>query len=92
MKSNTRKRLITLISISFIIYFILIIFSQQPRIDSLMVEKQKIQEKIREEQVLHEQLQYYLSIIGTDEYVEMMARQRLGYVKPNDIVFIDTID
>ncbi len=55
----------------------------------LIVEKQRVQEKIREQDAKHEQLLYYQSIAGTDEYFEMMARIRLGYVKPNDLVFID---
>ncbi|MBP7344220.1 MAG: hypothetical protein KA982_05800 [Clostridia bacterium] len=89
MKSKTRKRLFTLISFAFIAYFIYIIFSQQPRIDMLMVEKQRVEEKIREQDVKYQQLLYYQSIAGTDEYFEMMARIKLGYVKPNDLVFID---
>jgi len=89
MKSNIRKRLITLISIAFIIYFIYVIFSQQPRIDMLMAEKQEVQEKIEEQDLIYNQLQYYFEIAGTDEYIELIARSRLGYVKPNDIVFID---
>jgi hypothetical protein len=47
MKSKTKKRLFTLISFVFIAYFIYIIFSQQPRIDMLIVEKQRVQEKYR---------------------------------------------
>ena len=55
----------------------------------LMVEKQRVEEKIREQDVKYQQLLYYQSIAGTDEYFEMMARIKLGYVKPNDLVFID---
>ncbi len=89
MKSRFSKRLFTLISLAFIVYFIYIIFSQQPRIDMLILEKQRVEEKIREQDAIHEQLLYYQSIAGTDEYIEMMARLRLGYVKPNDLVFIN---
>jgi len=39
MKSRTKRRLFTLISFAFIVYFIYIIFSQQPRIDMLMTKK-----------------------------------------------------
>ena len=92
MKSKTKKRLFTLISIAFIAYFIYIIFSQQPRIDMLIVEKQRVQEKIKEQDAIYEQLLYYQSIAGTDEYIEIMAKLRLGYVKPNDLIFISTGD
>ena len=51
------------------------------------MEKQRVGKN--KEQDVNKQLLYYQSIAGTDEYFEMMARIRLGYVKPNDLVFID---
>ena len=89
MKSRTKRRLFTLISFAFIVCFIYIIFSQQPRIDMLMTKKLRVEEKIKEQDAIHEQLIYYQSIAGTDRYIEMMARIRLGYVKADDLIFID---
>jgi len=54
-----------------------------------MTKKQKVEEKIKEQDAIHEQLIYYQSIAGTDRYIEMMARIRLGYVKADDLIFID---
>ena len=44
---------------------------------------------IEEENLKHEQLTETRNRISTDEYIEEVARDRLGLVKPNEIVFID---
>lgn len=44
---------------------------------------------ISEEEIKHEQLISAKNRITTKEYIEEVAREKLGLVMPNEIVFID---
>ncbi|MFA7673344.1 MAG: septum formation initiator family protein [Clostridia bacterium] len=92
MKQKFRKYLLRVISMTFIVYVIYILLVQQPRIDNLLKEKAVAEKAVAEQEQLTEELNHLISIADTDEYIEKMARERLGYVKPNDLVFIDTKD
>ena len=45
--------------------------------------------KIAEAQTENQKLEYELKQAGTDEYLERVAREKLGLVKANERVFID---
>lgn len=90
MKEKTKSRLKTFIAIAFIVYFLYAIISQQPRLDDLSAQLNKLQKEMEEEEIIKKELEYHLSIIDTDEYIEYVARERLGYVKANDLVFISS--
>lgn len=92
MKQKFRKHLLRVISMTFIAYVIYILLVQQPLIDNLLLEKAVAEQAVAEQELLTEELNHLISIADTDEYIEKMARERLGYVKPNDLVFIDTKD
>jgi len=92
MKQKFRKHLLRVISMTFIAYVVYILLIQQPLIDNLLLEKAAAEHAVAEQEQLTEELNYLISIADTDEYIEKIARERLGYVKPNDLVFIDTKD
>lgn len=59
---------------------------EMKRLDEERVEIQVLIEEEEEKQrTLSNQQHYYES----DAYIEKLAREKLGYVKPNDVVFID---
>jgi len=49
----------------------------------------RIQEDIDKENRHIEELNLALENAGTDEYIEKIAREKLGMIKANEIVFID---
>lgn len=49
----------------------------------------RIQEDIDKENRHIEELDAALESAGTDEYIEKIAREKLGMIKANEIVFID---
>lgn len=49
----------------------------------------KIQEDIDKENRRIEEIDLALKNAGTDEYIEKIAREKLGMIKANEIVFID---
>ena len=79
------------------IYILLIIFlylsyiavDQQKLINAKILELDKIENKIKEEERLNEELKKEKEMIQSDEYKEKVAREKLGMVKKNERVFID---
>ena len=50
---------------------------------------EKIKEDIDKENQRIEELDKAIQNSGTDEYIEKIAREKLGMIKANEIVFID---
>lgn len=72
-----------------VINLIVILCTQQTILDRNMKNYYKLQEQIEAEIELSEKLQEEQSIVGTPEYIERKAREKLGYVKKDEIVFIN---
>ncbi len=64
-------------------------FAVSPIIAANNEMAQKIQEDIDKENRRIEELDLALENAGTDEYIEKIAREKLGMIKANEIVFID---
>ena len=52
-------------------------------------EKAQIEAQIEEEKIKQKELDFLLSAGGDKSYIEKMAREKLGYISPNERVFID---
>jgi len=90
MTKKNVKRTIPTVGVSLVVAFLLIKGAMlQPEINQ---NKEKIgnlnSEIIREEQNLNE-LDELSKTTDTDEYIEKVAREKLGLVKENEIIFID---
>ena len=88
---NERRRLkwglLAIIALS--IYFLFIIIDQQGIIDAKEEEIENIQAKINEEMNINKKLLEQKEMLGTDEYIEQVAREELGMVKPGEKIYID---
>ena len=73
----------------FILYAIFTIGSQQITIYRLKKSHQQIASKIEEAQNENQKLQDMLKDISSKEYIEKMAREQLGLVKADEIVYVD---
>ena len=60
-----------------------VIESQKDREAALLREKENLEAEISS---LENELEY----IGSDEYIEQMARERLGWVKEDEIKFVES--
>lgn len=57
----------------------------------LKAQKQELEEKIAEEEQKKEEYNNQMEYYSTDEYIEKIAREQLGLVMPDEIVFkVDT--
>lgn len=66
-----------------------IYLSQQTRIESIAEEKAELQAKLDALLVEEERLSRTLEYMGTNEYLIQYAREKLGYIYPNDYKFMD---
>ncbi|MBE7042593.1 MAG: septum formation initiator family protein [Ruminococcaceae bacterium] len=67
-----------------------IFVQQQIRLHDLRVEEKEVSAEIEQAQQENKELTHVMDIMDTDEYIEKVARQKLGFVKPDEQVFIDT--
>lgn len=71
------------------VYAIVVFAKQQLTLSKCGKVSEDYKDKISEAQLEHERLEDELSKAGTDEYLERVAREKLGLVKANERVFID---
>ena len=90
MKNNKVKNFLKkVLVIAFIIYFIYTIISQQRTLNSYAQEKEQYNEQIETAQEEQEELQNMKDNINSNEYIEEIAREKLGMYYPNERVYID---
>ena len=85
-KGNLYKRLFVL---AFIIYFVYTLIMQQKTLNSYATEQDKYNEDIEVAEEGQNELQEMKDNINSDEYIEQIAREKLGMYYPNERVYID---
>ena len=84
------KRLLkTIIVIAVLLYSGIVLAKQEMSFQKYDNELKNYNTMIAEEEIKHEQLISAKNRITTKEYIEEVAREKLGLVMPNEIVFID---
>ena len=61
----------------------------QPVIEANDELASKLSEEIVDEKRHIEEIDAAIKNVGTDEYIEKIAREKLGMIKANEIVFVD---
>jgi len=69
------------------ITLIAFVIGQAGRYSDLLREYEDIQDAIAEVRAEAEQLDLQLTFFDSDAYIEQLARERLGMIRPNEIVF-----
>lgn len=62
---------------------------QQPTVNAFDKKADEIKESIAYEQQRIEEIDAVMEKVGTDEYIEKIAREKLGMIKADEIVFVD---
>ena len=73
----------------FAIYVIYTLISQQQILNSYKVEANKYTNDIQQAQAEQEKLNETKNNINSNEYIEQIAREKLGMYLPNERVYID---
>ena len=93
-KKSKRKYsfVLTVCFISLVIIFAISLFSIKKEIDERNAEKAKVEAEYSQEISENEELQSQIDSGSKDDYVEKVAREKYGYIKPGDIVYQDIAD
>lgn len=81
-----------LLTLGFTVVFIYmghILLEQQTRINELDEEIAYYDRELQEENLKTENLNLTINSMSSDEYIEEVARNRLGLVMPSEIIFVD---
>lgn len=90
MKKHKKFNLWTLILIVCFCYFGYTFYNQQASIEDRKVQNALLEKNIHTETVKKQQLTKQKSQIDSDEFAEKIAREKLGYVKDGEKIYIDT--
>lgn len=91
-KQNKNKSIYRLLGIVFGVAFSFMFIKgalNQPQITKNEAEIAELKEKIEYEKKRTEEVEELKTKVDTDEYIEKVAREKLGMIKRDEIVFID---
>lgn len=88
--SKRKKSPLAVVSVAVIlVYLLFIAINQQKILNTKDLELNRIDSRIEDETKLNEELNKEKETIRSDEYIEKVAREKLGMVKKNQKVFVD---
>ena len=95
MKAKTKHRLqhrISVISISGVVVLLAVVLSigsisMQEKNRAYKAQEAELQEQIDKEIARQEEIEELEEYVGSDEYVEDVAKEKLGLINPNEIIF-----
>ena len=88
-KLNVKRLAIVEAAAVFIIYFVYAMIAQQIALSNKNKEIQSLEEQVSAANTETERLQKELDNLEDPEYLERVAREKLGLVRPNERVFVD---
>ncbi len=89
-KNFSFKRLLTFGGLLFLcIYIVFVFVEQQIYLSKCSDVSKSYEEKIAEVKLEQQRLEDELDKADTDEYLERMAREKLGLIKANERIFVD---
>ena len=89
VKKKTRVQLSHVVAIAFVMYFSYTFFDQQLKINRYNSQIEMYNKEIEAKQNLVEYYNTQNDNITSDEYIESVARERLGLVKPYETIYVD---
>lgn len=89
MRKKQRNTFGIFILLAIFLYLSYIFVNQQRLLYAKNLELNKIENKIGEEEKLNEELSIEKEMIQSDEYIEKVAREKLGMVKKDERIFMD---
>ena len=91
-KKNKSKSIYRLLGAAIAVIFSVMLIkgiAKQPRITENEAVIASLQEQIEYEKKRIEEVEILKTKVDTDEYIEKVAREKLGMIKRDEIVFID---
>lgn len=88
-KRKKKIRAFHVIVFAFVLYFVYTLYDQQIQINKYDSQIEMYTSDIKNKTELKEYYSGQKVNINSDEYIEKIARESLGYVKPYEKIFID---
>jgi cell division protein FtsL len=89
MRKRKKSRFGLFVLLIFFLYFACEMVGQQKLLYSKSLDMQKVKSKVNEETKVNEELKKEQQAMNSDEYIEKIAREKLGMVKKGERVFVD---
>ena len=86
-KSYNMYRLITTVGIFLIIVLLVIIAAQHVRQEQARQELEEYERRIKEYEMRKEMAELEIERLEDYHYIEVLARERLGLIKPDETIF-----
>lgn len=86
---NKKKSIPTLLVSLVVVFFLVKGIMQQPQITKNKETIEDLNIQIAEQEQKLNDLEQLKEKVNTDEYIEKVAREKLGLIKENEIIFID---
>jgi len=90
-QQEKKLRFGTLIFISFcllvLVAFSALISRQASIYNTLRVDNNRYEAELARQLIIYDDLRYQMAHLDSDAYIERLARERLGWVRPNEFVF-----
>ncbi|MDP4118893.1 MAG: septum formation initiator family protein [Bacillota bacterium] len=83
------KLIFNIIAFVFLVYSAITVCSQSMQIRAAKKMEVQVNEQLKHEKQRAQELDEETSKIGTDEFIEKKAKEKLGYVKSNEKIFYD---
>lgn len=90
IKNNRRKRRKKAAAVLFLVLAVVaaaVLVSQQKKLDSIAEEQAQLQEVIAAQDAEKERLEYMIEYSSSESYLIQYAREKLGYIKQDEIKF-----
>ncbi|MDD4494446.1 MAG: septum formation initiator family protein [Eubacteriales bacterium] len=71
------------------VYFVVTLIKQQGILNARRSELEALELKVARESMTNEELKEAFNILGSNEYIEKVAREKLGMLKVEEKVFVD---
>lgn len=88
-KLNPQKALIAAAVLVFAVYFLYIMIWQQITLSGKNKKIEELEAQVQTASEKTEELEAELENLNDPEYLEKIAREKLGLVRPNERVFVD---
>ena len=87
LKKNKRRRTAAMIGVLAVVLVAVVLYSQEMKLRAIYSEQQKLQEVIAGQEEEMDRLEYMIEYTGSESYLIQYAREKLGYIRSDEIKF-----
>ena len=88
-KRKMRRKLKWIISCAVTVYVAVMLIQKQEQMRDQAAQMAAIRDQMAQAQATNEQLERDIAFAKTDEYIENAARDKLGWVRENEVIFME---